>query len=276
MITPKRLSSLVAITALTSGIGLAGAVTPAHAWDPSVWDRVAACESSGNWSINTGNSFYGGLQFTRSTWLAFGGGTYASYAHQASKTEQIAIARRTLSGQGPGAWPVCSLRAGLTRSNGGAHRQALPAGSSAVGGTSTAVQAAPTSQPSTSSATRSYTVARGDTLSVIASRHNVSGGWRGLWNLNKSTAGNPNMLRVGQKLVISDNSSGSTSAAATALTSSTTSASTPTYTVRSGDTLSAIASRHNVSGGWRGLWNLNKSTVGNPNMLRVGQQLTIS
>ncbi|HVS58788.1 MAG TPA: transglycosylase family protein [Candidatus Saccharimonadales bacterium] len=79
----------------------------------SVWDRIAACESGGNWSINTGNGFYGGLQFTQGTWLGYGGGAYASRADLASRAQQIAIAQKVQAGQGWGAWPVCSLKAGV-------------------------------------------------------------------------------------------------------------------------------------------------------------------
>jgi hypothetical protein len=71
------------------------------------WDAVAQCESGGNWSINTGNGFYGGLQFTSSTWLAFGGGVYATRADLAARAQQIAIAEKVLAAQGPGAWPTC-------------------------------------------------------------------------------------------------------------------------------------------------------------------------
>jgi resuscitation-promoting factor RpfA len=92
-----------------------------------VWDRVAKCESGGNWKINTGNGYYGGVQFATSTWNAHGGRTYASQAHQATKAEQIAVARRVLAGQGPGAWPTCGRRAGLTNSNGKADGNATPA-----------------------------------------------------------------------------------------------------------------------------------------------------
>ena len=84
-----------------------------------MWDAVAQCESTGNWTINTGNGFYGGLQFTQSTWAAYGGTSYASRADLASREQQIAVAQRVLAGQGPGAWPVCSVKAGLTSSNGG-------------------------------------------------------------------------------------------------------------------------------------------------------------
>jgi len=122
---PRKLSSLrrrvtgVAIAGLgTVGAGVAMSA-PAHAAG-SVWDAVAACESGGNWAINTGNGFYGGLQFTSSTWAAFGGTRYAPRADLASKDAQIATAQRVLASQGPGAWPVCSVKAGLTTSNGGA------------------------------------------------------------------------------------------------------------------------------------------------------------
>lgn len=84
----------------------------------TVWDRVAMCESSGNWSINTGNGFYGGLQFTFQTWKGFGGQKYAYTANRATKAQQIEIAQEVLKVQGPGAWPVCSQRAGLTVANG--------------------------------------------------------------------------------------------------------------------------------------------------------------
>ncbi len=71
------------------------------------WSAIAACESGGNWSANTGNGFYGGLQFTEQTWLAYGGGQYATSANLATPAQQIAVAQRVLAGQGIGAWPVC-------------------------------------------------------------------------------------------------------------------------------------------------------------------------
>jgi LysM repeat protein len=71
------------------------------------WSAIAACESGGNWSTNTGNGFYGGLQFTEGTWLANGGGQYAPSANLASPSQQIAVAQNVLASQGIGAWPVC-------------------------------------------------------------------------------------------------------------------------------------------------------------------------
>lgn len=79
----------------------------------SVWDRLAQCESGGNWSINTGNGYHGGLQFSRSTWQAYGGGQYAPTADKASRSEQIAIAKKTQASQGWGAWPACTKKLGI-------------------------------------------------------------------------------------------------------------------------------------------------------------------
>jgi hypothetical protein len=83
---------------------------PVHL-DP--WDLVAQCESSGNWSANTGNGYFGGLQFSRGTWHSYGGGAYASSANQATRSQQIAIAQKVLRAQGWKAWPTCSGKAGV-------------------------------------------------------------------------------------------------------------------------------------------------------------------
>lgn len=79
----------------------------------SVWDMLAQCESTGNWAINTGNGFFGGLQFTPSTWLGFGGGEYAPSAHLATREQQIAIAQKVQAVQGWGAWPACTAKLGI-------------------------------------------------------------------------------------------------------------------------------------------------------------------
>ena len=84
----------------------AAAPVPAYSGGAN-WSAIAACESGGNWGANTGNGFYGGLQFTEQTWLANGGGQYASSANLATAAQQIAVAQRVLTSQGIGAWPVC-------------------------------------------------------------------------------------------------------------------------------------------------------------------------
>lgn len=120
-------------TALLGGAAVVGgsvAAAPAASAAPvqgaqaaaasNVWDRVARCESGGNWRIATGNGYYGGLQFSASSWRAAGGTRYASLPHRATKGQQIAAAKNLLRMQGPRAWPHCGPRAGLTRSNGAA------------------------------------------------------------------------------------------------------------------------------------------------------------
>ena len=79
----------------------------------SVWDRLAQCESGGNWSTNTGNGYYGGLQFSASTWSGYGGGQYAPTADKATRAQQIAIAEKVRAGQGWGAWPSCTSQLGI-------------------------------------------------------------------------------------------------------------------------------------------------------------------
>ncbi|WP_069162262.1 resuscitation-promoting factor Rpf1 domain-containing protein [Nocardia altamirensis] len=95
----------------TAGVALAG---NASAAPDSDWDRLAQCEAGGNWGINTGNGFQGGLQFSPSTWRAHGGGEYAASANQATREQQIAVAEKVLASQGWGAWPSCSANLGLS------------------------------------------------------------------------------------------------------------------------------------------------------------------
>ena len=108
-------AAMAAAPAASSSAAPASGSAPASAASAPVsgsaggvnWSAIAACESGGNWGANTGNGFYGGLQFTQQTWLGYGGGQYASSANQATPAQQIAVAQRVLAGQGIGAWPVC-------------------------------------------------------------------------------------------------------------------------------------------------------------------------
>ncbi len=104
---------LAAIVALISALSAVMVATPADAASLSAWKRLAQCESGGRWHINTGNGYYGGLQFSSGTWRAFGGGRYASNAHRATRAQQIRVAEKVRRVQGWGAWPVCSRKAGL-------------------------------------------------------------------------------------------------------------------------------------------------------------------
>lgn len=200
---------------LTVSVGGAGMALPligsgvAHAADVDTWNKVAACESSNNWHTNTGNGYYGGLQFTQSTWEAYGGLKYAHRADLAGKDQQIAVAEKVLDGQGPGAWPACSPRAGLTR--GGASPDVHPAGRSTTGAhpasrvTTDVRDVQPQATPqSRAGKTAMYTVVRGDTLSGIAGDQQVDGGWQRLYAANRTTIGaDPDLILPGQRLSLS-------------------------------------------------------------------------
>ena len=99
-------AGIMAISLLTGAFAFSSMLAsgPAQAWDAGVWDRVAQCESSGNWSINTGNGYYGGLQFDIRTWLGSGGGAYAPRADLATRAEQITVANKLYAKRGLQPW----------------------------------------------------------------------------------------------------------------------------------------------------------------------------
>ena len=223
--TPKRLLAIMATSAVAVG-GSVALAAPAHA---DVWDSVAQCESGGNWAISTGNGYSGGLQFSASTWRAYGGTAYAPSAAQATKAQQIAVAKKVLAGQGANAWPVCSKKAGLSKGNGGASdgtadvaapQQARPAAvvstpKKAPAKAATTKPAASTKQTKATTAKRAttvkatatagkrfITVKAGETLSELAAANGIDGGWRALWSLNQDEVSNPNLIFVGQQLAI--------------------------------------------------------------------------
>ena len=213
--------------------------SPASA-ETSAWDKLASCESGGNWHINTGNGYYGGLQFADGTWDGYGGERFASRADLARRGEQIIIAARLLDNSGWGPWPSCSSRLGL----GAAERREALATAAAIqdrlfgngqssgggsgengGGGSSAGDAdgqrehdkpeaetrAAEARKSTERASRGshrrsgpvYVVRSGDTLSKIAARKGVPGGWQKLYRINRDTIGkNPGLIFPGQRLVL--------------------------------------------------------------------------
>ena len=187
----------VLVTGVLVAAPVAGLVTAtsASAAGSSTWDAVASCESTNNWSANTGNGFSGGLQFTPSTWAAYGGTQYASSAAQASKSQQIEVAEHVLASQGPGAWPVCGPEAGLTAGGGTGTDASSTTTSSSTGSgssasTGNAGTGASTAAPTTTRAAATggdYTVRAGDTLGAIAAAHGTT--WQHLYAANQSTIG---------------------------------------------------------------------------------------
>ncbi|MFJ4923285.1 transglycosylase family protein [Streptomyces sp. NPDC088725] len=198
---PSRINR-ASLTVTAGGAGMAlpliGAGV-AQGASVDAWEKVAACESTDNWQINTGNGYYGGLQFTQSTWDAYGGARYASRADLATKDQQIAVAEKVLKGQGPGAWPACSDGAGLTL--GGNAPAADSVRTQRIDQKAVPKKAAsPTSVPTRRDG---YTVARGDTLSEIAVDETVKGGWQRLYEENRGVIGaDPDLIFPGQKLVL--------------------------------------------------------------------------
>jgi nucleoid-associated protein YgaU len=191
----KRRIIRAATSAAAVAVGGTAAMTgtvPAHAASVSTWDRLAQCESSGNWHINTGNGFYGGLQFTQQTWEGFGGGRFAPRADLATRAEQIAIAQRVLHAQGWGAWPACSAQLGLT--------QADAAGTARIAVAHHHAHHAHHARHArrAAHAGHTYRVRPGDTLSTIARRHGMS--WHRLYQVNAGRISNPNRIYVGQVL----------------------------------------------------------------------------
>ncbi|KNC20247.1 transglycosylase [Arthrobacter sp. RIT-PI-e] len=231
--TARRGLAAVAIT----GLGLGAAAGAANAAPASDWDALAQCESGGNWGINTGNGFSGGLQFTPSTWAGFGG---QGNPQDATREQQIAVAENVLAGQGWGAWPSCSAQLGLnSAANPGQVPVQAPAPAPApvqyvapapVQYTAPApVQAvAPTVQleyvapapvqaeyvaPAPVAAEpvyyapapvalsgQTYTIQAGDTLSGIADKLGVVGGWQALFAANTDTVSNADLIYVGHVL----------------------------------------------------------------------------
>ncbi|MGV9890755.1 transglycosylase family protein [Streptomyces sp. NPDC003395] len=217
---PSKTTRVIALAGVTGAAVAAPlmAAGNASAATASEWDAVAQCESGGNWSINTGNGYYGGLQFSASTWAAYGGTAYAPQANQASKAQQIAVAEKVLDSQGKGAWPVCGKGLSSTPYSGGGSTS-QSSGQSSTTTRSTEQQSASRSaerpaaktQKSTKTVTTptgkkvkkgdgEYKVVTGDTLSSIATKHHVQGGWKKLFDLNKDIVEDANLIFPGQQL----------------------------------------------------------------------------
>ncbi|WP_313811966.1 transglycosylase family protein [Glutamicibacter sp.] len=232
----RRGGATLAAFAVAGGAVVA---TTAPASAASTWDKLAQCESGGNWSINTGNGFSGGLQFTPSTWKAYGG---KGSAHNASKAEQIRVATKVQQGQGWGAWPACTAKLGISGS---------PKGTSTADTAKKATSYAKKSTTTTKKAAKSYSndYVRTSTRSAVPTKSvkSVAPATSG-----KRVAQAP--AKVSYNVDVTDSGKN--------------------YTVKSGDTLFKIAQKLGVQD-WRGLFELNSDQLTNPDMIMVGQTLNV-
>ena len=235
--TSGRTIAKVAVTGMVVGAPLTAFAAPASAAGAHNWDGVAACESGGNWAINTGNGFRGGLQFTDSTYAAYGG---TGSANNASKAEQIRVAENVLAGQGVGAWPVCGAR--LTGGTSSAQAQSAPAPAPAQR-TAATQQVSPAPQQQSTKAAPKAVAPKAAAPKATVTRTAPS----------NTAAANTAAANTG---------AGNTAAG--------------NYTVKSGDTLSKIAAAQGVSGGYQAIFALNQDKIQNVDLIFPGQRLRLS
>ncbi|WP_277333076.1 transglycosylase family protein [Streptomyces sp. JH34] len=223
------------------------------------WDRIAECESSGRWNTNTGNGYHGGLQFAPSTWRAYGGGQYAPRADLATRSEQIAVGERVARSQGMGAWPTCGRlgASGTSSSSAGqsSSGQSSSGQSSSGGDRSDTSQSAPSRQSAGSSnGNPSDGATSGNTSSGASSSGASSSGGTHEHGNAGSAGGDAGVKHHSEDL-----------------------ADEKTYVVESGDCLSVIAERADVSGGWHALYEMNREVLDQgPHLIFPGQRLRLN
>lgn len=197
-------------TLATTGLGLLAVLGTAGAAQADQWDNVAQCESSGDWSINTGNGYYGGLQFSQSTWEAYGGLDYAPRADLASPSAQKAVAEKTLDGQGWGAWGCADARGSQAEDTTDNYKEQAPekdsSESSSAPAQSSDSSQSRSSEPAPKSSSNStgnhgvkpgnsYTIQSGDTLGAIAQTHGTT--WQELYSANTDVLDSSTMIFPG-------------------------------------------------------------------------------
>ena len=251
LFTSSATRSRRATASVVAGMTLAGAAAvgfsaPAQAATEETWDRLASCESTNRWDINTGNGFYGGLQFTLSSWAAVGG---EGYPHHASKAEQIMRAEKLQDLQGWGAWPTCSKKLGLTQAD------------------ADATDAAPVAVERTSTVQRQAAAEQAAAEQAAAEQ----------WAAEQAAAEQAAADRAeAQRAAAAEKAAAKKAAAAErAAAEQAVVAEAETIVVKSGDSLWKLAAEYEVEGGWTALYEANKDTVADAAMIFVGQELVL-
>jgi hypothetical protein len=297
------------VTGSAIAIPLLGA-TGASAASGTTWDRVAECESGGSWSADSGNGHYGGLQLTQRDWEKYGGLDYAPSADQASRSQQIAVAEKILDDRGVSAWPGCGSASGLSEDSGSADVDTgLGGGSSSGGFYSDSGMDSGLSESSGSSASVTPSLSSSSSSSsshssrmTTDSDEGGSGtrGHRGSDNSSDAQTKHDESDKSGRKGSSSSEGANNASGAgrhrgdsaeedaaegrtgdssgrhASRDSGVTRDAADGSYTVRPGDSLSAIADSLDLKGGWVALYGANKKTVGDdPDLILPGQSLAL-
>ncbi|MEU6078968.1 transglycosylase family protein [Streptomyces sp. NPDC047108] len=266
----------------------------AQAADTETWDRVAQCESGGLWSADTGNGYFGGLQLTQDTWEEYGGRDYAPRADLASRSQQISVAEKILAAKGPQAWPNCALDSGLTDDGEAPDvdpgidlsrpAETLLPGESPAPGEDYGDSGSSASDPrdggqedreESGAPSGDHDQERGGSESPAPSEEAGSGKHRGA----------PADEDAGDGAAGSDRKAGESKGGgdgrengrhASRGGDSGRAGKDGDYTVRPGDSLSAIAEEHSLAGGWPALYEANESVVGgDPDLILPGQKLDL-
>ena len=251
----RRTAVALALGGLSVG---ALAVPSANAADLATWEKLAQCESGGNWSINTGNGFYGGLQFTQQSWNGVG---MSGSPHTASKEAQIEAGERLLALQSWGAWPACTAKYGLsgaatpTYSNSGAVQSAPAATTSTVVAPQSTVQTPVAQAPATVPAAPAVATP----VTPVVEAPAVS-----------ADAASTAAVESAPVAPVATEAPAPAVAPVKAPV-----AASSTYQVVAGDTLSLIASRLGVAGGYQAIADANVDVIYDVNLIFPGQVLTI-
>ncbi|EFD52014.1 Transglycosylase-like domain protein [Micrococcus luteus SK58] len=272
LFTTSATRSRRATASIVAGMTLAGAAAvgfsaPAQAATVDTWDRLAECESNGTWDINTGNGFYGGVQFTLSSWQAVGG---EGYPHQASKAEQIKRAEILQDLQGWGAWPLCSQKLGLTQADAEAGDvDATEAAPVAVERTATVQRQSAADEAAAEQAAAEQAAAEQAAADQAAAER---------WAAKQAAAEQAAADKAAaQRAAAAEKAAAQKAAAAeqAAAAEEAVVAEAETIVVKSGDSLWKLANEYEVEGGWTALYEANKGIVSDAAVIYVGQELVL-
>ncbi|QIY71513.1 transglycosylase family protein [Streptomyces sp. RLB1-33] len=301
---PRQAPALIVAAGVTGSaiaIPLLGA-TSASAADGTTWDRVAECESAGQWSADSGNGYYGGLQISQADWEKYGGLTYASSADEASRSQQIAIAEKLLDDQGLTPWPTCGPLSGLSRNSGdilvdtGVANDSSNGSNSSGSSSSSATSTPSASSGSTSDSSSSDSSSSGSSSKATGNatknttKADTGGGDQGADNSDTESTKGDSSGNSGQGDDSSGTSENATAGAGRHRGDNATDSATDSavdgrtddssgrhasrgagasrdvvdgsYVVRAGDNLWTIADALDLEGGWAELYDANKKTVG--------------